>query len=177
MIKKLTLTLVLAALALSACQPSAGDDPASLNDEPFELYLVAETAIGQEIEDIEELPLVNVPLLTIDDFINYYWEAHAFDLTPEAYQTLVAVFSAGLPTDGVPFVVKSYGERIYSGAFYSLLSSTSYDGVVIFEPMDPAGMTMFVVLGYPSSDFFTGEDPRAHANLKQAFEEAGVLRE
>ena len=177
MIKKLTLTLVLAVLALSACQPSAGDGPASLNGEPFELYLVAETAIEQEIKDLEDLPLVEKPLLTIDDIINYYWDLHAFDLTPEAYQILVVVFSGGMPMEGVPFVVKSYGERIYAGAFISPLSSTSYDGVVIFPPMDPAGQTMIILPGYPSRDFFTGEDPRAHPNLKQAFEEAGVLRE
>jgi len=78
---------------------------------------------------------------------------------------------------GVPFVIVSHGQRIYAGAFWSPASSLSFDGVVILQPADPTAGTLFIVLGYPGGDFFTGEDPRDDPRLREALDIAGVLTE
>ncbi len=82
------------------------------------------------------------------------------NLTEEAYLKVVVSFSQGLPLDGLPFVIVSNNQRIYAGAFMSLASSLIFDGVVIQQPFDPAIQPLFITLGYPTAEFFTGEDPR-----------------
>ena len=83
----------------------------------------------------------------------------------------------GLQVAGIPFVIVSRGERIYAGAFWSMLSSQSFDGVVIMDPVFlTESNTIQITLGYPGSDFFTSTDPRANAQLMDALDEAGVLK-
>ena len=99
------------------------------------------------------------------------------NLKEDAYLRLLALFMGGMPSSGVPFVMKAYEQPIYAGAFWTPLSSLSFDGVVILQPLDPAGQTLYIELGYPGPDFFTSEDPRGNPRLLQALEDAGLIRE
>jgi len=78
---------------------------------------------------------------------------------------------------GVPFVIMAHEERIYAGAFWSPASSLSFDGVIIMQPFDPSGQPLLISLGYPSNDFFTGEDPRDDPRLRSALEGSDLLLE
>lgn len=201
MIKKIWITLIILIVVLSACQTPAEEDQIikqepsieeqaadqepsveeqiPLEGEAFELYLVADPQItGGDLKNYElvDLPLAEIPIIKTEDLVNYDWEFHTFDLTEAAYQKLLIIFAQGLPTSGLPFVIVSHEQRIYAGAFWTPLSSMSFDGVTILQPMDPAGQTMFITLGYPGEDAFTGEDPRGDPRLEQALEAAGVLR-
>lgn len=201
MIKKIWISLLLLILVLSGCQMPAEEgqmieqdlsveeqatvqEPLieaqiPLGGEAFELYLVADAQItAGDLKNYElvDLPLADIPIIKTEDLVNYDWEFHTFDLTEAAYQKLLIIFAQGLPTTGLPFVIVSHEQRIYAGAFWTLLSSMSFDGVTILQPMDPAGQTMFITLGYPGEDAFSSEDPRGDPRLEQALDAAGLLR-
>ncbi len=172
--------MILIGLFLAGCQPQAAEMETSSpgEEEIFAIYLVAdEQMTGADLKnyDIEELPLADEPIITTEDIASYNWENHYFHMTQEAYGNLMAIFSRGMPMSGVPFVVMSEGERLYAGSFWSPLSSLSFDGVVILQPMDPSNAPLSVILGYPTSDFFIGQDPRGNPQLEQALEDAGLL--
>ena len=178
--KKFYILLIFSILALNACGQAEVEEPPVMVGEPFELYLIddAEMAVTDLLNvDLEDLPLIEEPFLSTEDIVSYMWGTHAINLTEEAYLKVVVIFSQGIPVTGTPFVIVSYGERIYAGAFWSLASSVSFDGVVIQQPFDPAGQPLFITLGYPSPDFFTGEDPRGDPRLRQALENAELIIE
>ena len=182
MIKKLSFLLILFVFLLSSCQTETTQtpQPQSTTGDAFELFLVSDSQMsGADIQNYElsELPLSLEPLISVEDIDSYHWGTHRIDLTDEAYQKVLSLFSGSIRTSGVPFVVISEGERIYAGAFWSWASSLSFDGVVILQPVDPAGMSLFINLGYPGPDFFSGEDPRSNPQLRQALGNAGVLEE
>jgi hypothetical protein len=182
-IKKGFLMVMLAAVFLCGCQTSSGTEAVSGSDETekaFELYLVADEQLsGPDLKNyaLSDLPLAEDPILTSDDLVSYMPEYHAMNLTEEAYQKMLAIFSMGIPLSGVPFVIVSKGERIYAGAFWTSLSSLSVDAVVIMQPMDPAGAALMISLGYPDASVYTGEDPRNDPRLINALEEAGLIEE
>jgi len=78
--------------------------------------------------------------------------------------------------NGRPFVVVANDERIYAGAFWTLASSLSFDGVVIEEPVFEDDATIKLVLEYPTESFFTGEDPRGDARIREALTEKVLLQ-
>ena len=179
MIKKTYLLLVLLVLILSACQSPAEEAPAPLEGEPFAIYLVGDSQItGPDLKnyDLDKIPLNAVPIITTDDLDSYDWDRHGINLTENAYLRLIAMFMGGMPSSGVPFVVQAYEQPVFAGAFWAPYSSLSFDGVVILQPVDPAGQTLYIKLGYPGESYFTGQDPRANPRLQQALEDAGVLK-
>ncbi len=176
--KRFLLEIVLIGLILAGCRSTGTGMTDSLSGEAFELYLVADKQMaGTDLKnhDIADLPLADAPLIKTNDIISYNWENHYINLTQEAYADVITIFSQGVPLDGVPFVIVSRGDRIYAGSFWTPLSSLSFDGVIIPQPMDPTNAPLFIMLGYPSPDYFTGEDPRNNSQLQQALQEAGVL--
>lgn len=169
-------------LVLSACAPIANSSQENTEQagEAFELYLVADTQIaGPDLAfyELNELPLAEDPILVTSDIENYQWDVHMIYVTPEAYQKILAILSLGIPNSGVPFVIVSHSERIYAGAFWSPNSSLPFDGVVIMHPFDPAGAPLVISLGFPSEEFFTGEDPRSDPRLRQSLQDADLLVE
>lgn len=174
------LILLLIVFTLSACQTPVEEIETPLEGEPFAIHLVGDPQItGPDLKnyDLDKLPLNAMPIITTDDLVSYDWSRHGMNLTEDAYLRLVTIFMAGMPSSGVPFAVVAYEQPIYAGAFWTPFSSLSFDGVVILQPMDPAAETLYISLGYPGEDFFTGEDPRAHPRLQQALEDAGVIKE
>jgi len=180
MLKKISLILVLFVLTLNACQAQAEEPPAELEGDPFAIYLLADAQLSgpsAQRMDIEDLPLAEQPLITIDDIASYDWQRQGINLDDEAYFRLVSMFVGGMPSSGVPFVVTSYQQRIFSGSFWAPYSTLSFDGVVLMQPLDPAGQTLYFKLGYPGEDNFTGEDPRFDPRILEVLEEADVIRE
>jgi uncharacterized protein YceK len=182
-IQRWLIVMFVAALLLSGCQSTASTEEASGSgdgEKAFELYLVADEQLsGPDLKNfaLSDLPLAEDPILTSDDLVSYIPEYHAMNLTEEAYQKMLAIFSMGMPMSGVPFVIVSKGDRIYAGAFWTPLSSLSVDGVVIMQPMDPSGAALMISLGYPDESVYTGEDPRNDPRLMNALEEAGLIEE
>ncbi len=179
MVKRFFITLSVILFLLCACTPGASEPEVPLEGEPFELYLLSDQQIrGADLKNyaVEKLPLMSFPLITTDEVASYDWDNHGLNLIDDAYFKLLAVFYEGIPLSGAPFVIKAYEQPIYAGAFWAPVSSLSFDGVVILQPLDPAGQTLYIDLGYPSTSNFTGDDPRNNPRLHQALEDAGLLK-
>jgi hypothetical protein len=177
--KNFLLTFVLFGLILTACASQVTETLTPAQEEAFELYLADGDAIqGAEVYAVplNDLPLANAPVLTAADIERYDPANHAIYLTDEANQRIRSVLEAeDLPMNGVPFVVLSNGERIYAGSFWSPASSLSFDGVTIVGQPDQASAPLSITLGYPTSDFYTGEDPRSDSRLMQALADMGLI--
>ncbi len=167
--KKLSIFLIIVcALTGSACQPGKNNG--------FAIYLLAQNIPAAELAriDIDRLPLESKPIISNDDIISYDKANHMIELTPAAYTRVQQIFP--IPVNGFPFVVCAGNERIYTGAFWTSISSISFSGVVIMQPVDTKNTTIQITLGYPGPEFFTGDDPRADSRIMKALEKDGKMK-
>ncbi len=164
-------TILLLAGLIGACRPrptpSAGGD--------FAIYLLAgkRSVAGLSGADLRALQLEERPVLSRADITAYARATHEITLTAEAAARIEQLpIPGGGP--GLPFVVCVGSERIYAGAFWSPLSSLSYDGIAI-EVLPERRGPLRIQLGYPESPaFFRGVDLRADPRILQALDQAGV---
>lgn len=170
MLKKIALFLVIIlGFAFSGCQ--------SVDENTFAIYLFSQDVPTAKLSqtDINELMLEDKPIISSDDIVSYDKTNHTIELTREASRRLQQIFPMPVKVDGIPFVVCVGNERIYTGAFWTLLSSLSYDGVVILQSFDSTATTIQLTLGYPGPDVFTGIDPRADPRIMKALEQSKKL--
>ena len=168
--RRMATALLLVCLALGACSP-ASLQPLEIPNQPAPTAQAADFAIY--LSDHPDQPLVSMA-----DIVAYSPHTHAIRLTPDSY---ARVAQLRVPTSGLPFQVRVGGETIYSGAFWALYSSQSYDGVVIKVPLMPnsangSNDTMSITLGYPGSQFFQGSDPRSDPRILKTLEQAGKVQ-
>jgi hypothetical protein len=113
------------------------------------------------------------PIISMDDIINYNSQTHELKLRTSAYECISGL---EVPIKGRSFVVCVDGNPIYWGAFWTQISSISFDGVTILKPSSSQGPKVIALeLGYPSPSFHTGEDPRNDPEVIRSFEVAGKL--
>lgn len=156
----LVLALLLTPVWLAGC---------STNESGFGIYMV----------DTGEL------VLSDQHIEGYYWESHAIELNEEGIEK----WNSYITYDGIPkiqetlhqrdFVLKVKGEEIYRGKFYSMVSSMSYEGVVILDSLiklDEDINTIVIQHGYPSPSIDTGEDPRNNQKLYDYLESKNLLK-
>jgi len=136
-------------------------------DKGFALYMVSGISDPRQVDeaDLADVPLEEKPLITEADIISYNPETHQMELLEEAYARVIDLFSLPVDVDGLPFVVAVAGEPIYSGAFYTPLSSISYSGVVVMQPLGENARTVSFGLGYPGAGVFAGSDPRSDSRI------------
>jgi hypothetical protein len=171
MLKKTSIFLIVVlTLVLTGCQPAQSDD--------FAIYLLTQDISAVKVGqiDLDQLALESEPIISSDDMISYEKSTHKIELTPATYTRVQQIFPMPDRLDGIPFVVCVGKERIYSGGFWTPLSSLSYDGVVIMQPWDTEETTIQISLGYSTPNFFTGNDPRADPRIMNALEQANKLK-
>lgn len=169
--KKILLSLIpFLGLALTGCQATQPDG--------FAIYLLDPPVPTDQLNrlDIDELILQNKPILSSNDIISYDPSDHTIELTRKAYNRIQRIFPLPVKVDGIPFVVCAGDERIYTGAFWTPLSSLSYDGVIIMQPLDPADTTIRIALGYPAPEVFTWNDSRGDPRIVHVLEKDEKLR-
>jgi phosphate transport system substrate-binding protein len=161
-----------ATVAESGYVPLGGSMP----DDTFAIYLVDQETSAVELSGIglEDLKLEDAPILSADDIVAYTGESHQIELTPAAYERLMA-FSGEVSTSGRPFVVCVGSQRIYAGAFWTPISSQSFDGVVI-ELLPSEDHTILIRLGYPGPSMFSGFDLRSDPRILRSLGEAEKLK-
>jgi hypothetical protein len=144
----------------------------------FALYVVSGISDPRQVDKtkLADIPLEEDPLIAESDIISYDPETHQMELAEEAYARVNALFSLPVDVDGMPFVVVVGDEPIYSGAFYTPLSSISYSGVVIMQPLGEKARTLSFGLGYPGLDFFEGSDPRSDFRIINRLRVAGKVK-
>lgn len=153
-------------------------DDAQPGPDAFGIYLLVEDRPATQVTsgDLISLELQDRPLISIDDIVFYDGESHEMELSAAAYGRVQALFTLPARVDGIPFVVRVGDEPIYAGAFWTPLSSLSYDGVTIMQPLGDQDDMIRLALGYPSPIVFTGQDPRADPRIIEALSKADKLR-
>jgi len=120
-------------------------------------------------------------VLAADQILAYEWDSHTLTLKPGVRKSLYEKLKGGLAR-GAPFVVAVGGAKVYEGAWKSVNSSVSSSTAVIvldegvFEPKLLGEDQVRIALGYPSPNFFKGEDLRGDARVKRALQAAGKLK-
>ncbi len=162
--------ILVIALVTAGCQPGESGD--------FAIYLLAQDVASVELAkvDLDQLALEEGPIISAEDIVTYDQTTHEIELTQAAYARIQQIFPLPVKVDGIPFVVCVGEQPIYAGAFWTPLSSLSFDGVVIMQPFETDGTTIRIVLGYPGPDAFMGRDPRADERVMKALQAAGKLK-
>ncbi len=166
--------LALAALLVpvNACAVAPTPLPAS---EGFAIYLLASDKSPDAVQKaaLDSLVLADKPLITSADIVSYRRATHTMQLTQDGFARIKTLPRS---VSGPPFVVCVDRQPIYSGSFWTSLSSASFSGVVI-DTLRPgvASGALLIQLGYPGQDFFAGQDPRVDARILNALQAAGKL--
>ena len=98
------------------------------------------------------------------------------ELTALASERVAQLERTRLSMGGLPFVICAGGEPIYGGALWTSYSSATYGGIVINVYPASSGQPLPIRLGYPSPEWFTGEDLRSDPRILRSLQEAGKLR-
>ncbi len=166
----LVLTLLLLGLVLlSGCSRRKAPD--------FAVFLVLTESTAEDLlaVPLKDLPLDDTPLLRMEDVVSYHPETYTLTLTEEAVSR---ISRRNVPVGGLPFVLVAQGERIYTGAFWTPISSLSYSGTAGMLSLDEDVTVLRFDLGYPASpELFKGVDLRNDARILEAFSEAEKLIE
>jgi hypothetical protein len=169
-VKKIRLILIVTALILTGCIASKAGG--------FSIYLLAKEIPSSELStvDLNDLQLQKEPILSSDDIITYSKQTHEIEVTAVAYERIQRLYSLPVEVRGMPFVVCVGRDRVYAGAFWTPLSSLSFDGVVILQPLNTDRRVIKIELGYPGWEAFTGKDPRSDQRIMRSLEAAGKLK-
>ena len=146
---------------------------ATAKGEGFAIYLTKQDIPPAQIEALSHVHLADQPVISSGDVITYNAQTHEIKLTDEAFERISEL---EVPVEGRAFMVCVDRQSIYWGAFWTPVSSISFDGVTIWQPgssQDPAVIAL--QLGYPSPSFYGGEDPRDSPEISRALEQAGKL--
>ncbi len=161
----LVLLLVCTVLGMTAACAAAVDDLA--------IYLTRDDIPPDRMEMQSHVALAEQPLIGMDDIISYNTQTHELKLTAAAFERLCQL---DVPTVGTSFLVCVNKSPVYWGAFWTPLSSQSFDGVTIWKPYGPSDPPIVTLeLGYPASSFYSGEDPRNKPEIISALRQAGKL--
>ncbi|MFH1015683.1 MAG: hypothetical protein V1771_01620 [Chloroflexota bacterium] len=143
------------------------------NHEGFAVYLTKRDIPPEQMPALSHVDIAEQPVIAMKDVITYDARTHQITLTPNAFYR---ISSLEVPVRGKSFVVCVDRKLIYWGAFWTPISSISFDGVTIWKPLSSQEPKVIKLeLGYPSSSFYGGEDPRNNAEVMESLEEAGKL--
>lgn len=148
-------------------------DGTLIKGEGFAVYLTAQDIPPQQMEALSHVDIASQPIVSLRDIIAYNAQTHEIELTDAAFEHIAQL---EVPVRGRSFVVCVDKVPIYWGAFWTPISSISFDGVTILKPSaNQEHKTITLQLGYPSSDFYQGEDPRNNPAAIESLEQAGKL--
>ncbi|MDD5398067.1 MAG: hypothetical protein PHU70_03195 [Dehalococcoidia bacterium] len=141
--------------------------------EGFAIYLTEGDIPPSQMPILSHVDLAGQPVIAMKDIISYNVITHEILLTADAFDRISRL---DVPVRGRSFVVCVDRQPIYWGAFWTPISSQSFDGVTIMKPLgsrDPK--VIQIESGYPSSSFFKGEDPRNNLDVMRSLQQAGKL--
>ena len=163
--KLAVLITVSAILLLSGCTASEG--------EGFAIYLTQGDIPPAQMEALSHVDIEEQPIISMEDIITYNAQTHEITLTTSAYERISQL---EVPVRGKSFVVCVNRAPIYWGAFWTPISSVSFSGVTIWQPLSSQEPHIIKLeLGYPAPAFYEGDDPRNNAQVMESLEQAGKL--
>jgi len=141
--------------------------------EGFAIYLTEGDIPPSKMPILSHIDLTGQPIVSTKDIISYNVLTHEILLTADAFDR---VSSLDVPVRGRSFVVCVDRQPVYWGAFWTSLSSQSFDGITIVTPLGSTESKIIKIeLGYPSASYFNGEDPRNDLNVIRALQQDGRL--
>jgi hypothetical protein len=162
---KLTAFIVCILLISSSCSTP--------NHEGFALYLTKKDIPPAQMPALSHVDIAEQPIIAMNDIITYNAQTHELKLTTNAYGDISQL---DVPVRGKSFVVCVDRKPVYWGAFWTPISSISFDGVTIWKPYSSQGPAVITLEpGYPSSSFYGGDDPRNSPEILKSLEQAGKL--
>ena len=166
---------VLAALALLILPGGAmvSGGCAAPEGEGFAIYFTKYDVPPQQMEALSHVEIAEQPVISMADIITYNEQTHELKLTADAFERASGLI---VPINGRSFVVCVDKKPVYWGAFWTPISSISFDGVTIWKPYATGGPQLVTLeLGYPSESFYDGEDPRNSPEVISSLLGAGKL--
>jgi hypothetical protein len=162
--------LLLMAFALSGCASAPAERSGQIN-----IYLPAQPLSGRDIlaADLSKLTLQAAPLIPASEILFYSRLTHDLTLAPAALERLAGL---RVPVNGLGFVVCLDDVPLFAGAFWTPISSLSFEGLTIEVLMDVNQKAVHLYSGYPRMDAPLPNDPREDPRFLRALEEAGKLR-
>ena len=158
-LSRISVVIVLVAALSTIVMSTSCSQP---NHEGFAIYSIKDNISPDKIPDLNQITIADKPIIGLDDIVSYNHTNHAITLTKNAFMCII---NPNLPVWGNTFVVCVDRKPIYLGAVLTMASSVIYDGVMIIAPfpVSQEASPITIGLGYPSSDYFKGEDPRNNA--------------
>jgi hypothetical protein len=161
------------ATAILVCVPLVLSGCSTPNHEGFAIFLTKGDIPPVKMPALGHVEGAEQPLIALIDIVTYNAQTHELKLTPSAFER---ISSLAVPVEGKSFIVRVDNKFIYWGAFWTPISSISFDGVTIWKPYNSQGPPIITLeLGYPSSSFYGGEDPRNSPEILKSLEHAGKL--
>jgi hypothetical protein len=145
---------------------------------------IASPTVGIGAQPSGELEIRNpagMKLIAANQIRFYDWGTHTLTLTAGTREKLLKELKEGHSlASGTLFIVFVGDEPIYRGQFNSIESSRSFDSptIVIDRSMvnpNLAEEELQIELGYPTKQFFKGDDPRSDRRIRAALQESGKL--
>jgi hypothetical protein len=159
--------------AVVICLLIWGAGCAAAKSEGFAIYLTKDDIPPAQIAAQSHVNIAESPVISMMDIISYNAQTHELKLTADAFERIT---SLEVPVRGRSFMVCVDKRPIYGGAFWTPISSISFDGVTIWKPYHAKGPQVVTLeLGYPSSSFYGGDDPRNNAEVMKSLEGVGKL--
>lgn len=142
-------------------------------DEGFAIYLTRGDIPPSRMEALSHVEISDTPIITVKDIISYNAQTHEITLTSQAFERIA---SLQVPVSGISFLVCVNKSPLYWGAFWTPVSSLSFNGVTIWQPFGAQDVNIITLeLGYPSSSFYSGQDPRNNQDVMASLERDGKL--
>ncbi len=164
-------SVILAALLIGVLLISSGC--LSPKDEGFAIYLTKNDIPPSQMEALSHVNIAEEPVIAMSDIVTYNAQTHEIKLTDSAFERII---NLEVPVQGRSFLICVDKQPVYWGAFWTPISSMSFDGVTIWKPLGSQDTTIISLeLGYPSVSFYGGEDPRSNPDVMEALEESGKL--
>jgi hypothetical protein len=139
----------------------------------FAIYLTKRDIPPDQTPALSYVDIADQPIIDMNDIITYNSQTYELKLTATAYQRIAKL---EVPVRGTSFIVCIDKQPIYAGAFWTPTSSIAFNSVTIWKPLTSA--KPYIVtheLGYPSTSFYGGEDPRNSPRIIDSFKKAGKL--
>jgi hypothetical protein len=163
----LVVILVCGVIMFYGCTSSKG--------EGFAIYLTKDDVPPAQMEALSHIDISEQPVISIKDIITYNAQTHEIKLTDTAFERISQM---EVPVRGKSFLVCVDKAPQYWGAFWTPISSIAFDGVTIWKPFNTQQPKIITLeLGYPSSSFYAGKDPRNNVTVIKSLEQAGKLIE
>ncbi len=119
-------------------------------------------------------------LVSAEEILSYEWSSHTLIVKKGVADRLADRLILQDQKLASPFTVALGGKTIYNGKLTTRFSSYSQNSVVIVvdHRRDKKAKTDRIQLeiGYPSEEYFKGEDPRYDPRVKKSLIKAGKLK-